>query len=196
MDGDGEFPCIEQLVDQYLGALYRYGYRLCGSSTDAEDLVQETFLIAHKKLHQLRDGRAALAWLMRILRHSWVQAGKRAMRIESVPVDEIAAASDEPIRDVADVDPARLHAVLAQLPDEFREPLILFYFDELRYRDIAEVLGCPIGTVMSRLARAKAYLRLCLSPDRAAVVRRMNSQPTEMGSGLDFAAGVPPTEIG
>jgi RNA polymerase sigma-70 factor (ECF subfamily) len=159
MDGSGPVPQIEQLVENYLDHLYRFAYRLSGSATDAEDLVQETFLIAHRKLHQLRDNQMALAWLMRILRRRWLRQGKRPTTVDPATLEAIAVAADSAPMSVEDVDPARLQSVLAELPEDFREPLILFYFRQLRYRDIAQILDCPIGTVMSRLARAKAYLR-------------------------------------
>jgi RNA polymerase sigma-70 factor (ECF subfamily) len=66
--------------------------------------------------------------------------------------------------DVPEVDPERLQQALNELPEGFRTPVILFYFEDMSYRDIAEQMDLPIGTVMSRLARAKTHLRDCLTP--------------------------------
>ena len=168
MSDDEAIPTIEQLVDRYTNVLYRYAHRLTGSSVDAEDLVQETFLIAHRKLGQLRSGRAALGWLIQVLRRCRFRQRDRLPIVASVSVEEILDASNQPVGVLDEVEPDRLMALIEQMPDEFREPLLLFYFEELRYREIAEALDCPIGTVMSRLARAKAYLRSRLVPERLA----------------------------
>lgn len=165
---DGGKPDVARLVDLYLGTLYGYAFRLCGSDADAEDLVQETFLIAQQKLGQLRDRRAELAWLMKILQRCWWRQCRRLPVDNRIPVEEILDATSAAESSSADfeVDVEQLMAVLNAMPAEYREPLILFYFRELRYREIADVLGCPIGTVMSRLARGKAYLRSRLVPEQ------------------------------
>jgi RNA polymerase sigma-70 factor (ECF subfamily) len=169
MDHDGTVPDIRVLVDRHLDVLYRFACRLTGHTSDAEDLVQETFLIAHQKLHQLHNSGNALPWLFKVLRSCWSKRCQQRSRevpiAETVPVEEISSASVDPI-DLPDaMDSARLLAVLDEMPDEFREPLLLFYFQEFRYREIAEIVDCPIGTVMSRLARGKAYLRNRLAPE-------------------------------
>lgn len=167
MDSRTNIPKVEQLVEQYVEVLYRFAYRLTGSAADAEDLVQETFLIAHQKLHQLRDGTRALPWLLRIVRSCRSRQFHTPTFGERIPLEEIADARTDPRADAGildEVDPERLLAILNQMPEEFREPLLLFYFEDLRYREIAEVLDCPIGTVMSRLARGKEYLRSKLVP--------------------------------
>lgn len=166
MRGDRTCLSVEMLVEEHLVALYRLAYRLTGSSSDAQDLVQDTFLVAVERLGQLRDPQSALAWLMKIMRRAWSRQRRARPAIEPVAVEEIA---EEPrAASVLDeVDPVRLTEVLDSLPDEYREPLLLFYFGELRYREIADVLDCPLGTVMSRIARAKAFLRARLSPERA-----------------------------
>lgn len=168
MECDGAVPQLDQLVDRHLSALYRFAYRLSGNRADAEDLVQETFLIARQKLHQLRDPGQALSWLFRVLRSCWSKQCRRRAAHPTVPVEEIAEESRDDYGALEEFDTERLLAVLDQMPDEYREPLLLFYFEEFRYREIAEALDCPIGTVMSRLARAKSYLRSKLSVERIA----------------------------
>lgn len=152
---------VEQFAREHLVTLYRIAVRLTGSASDAEDLVQQVFVVAHSKLHQLRDPARALAWLVRILRRERIRlgqqkqiAGREVVSLDSVP--EPFAPDDETDDPF---EPERVLRELARMPEEFREPLVLFYFEELKYRDIAEALECPIGTVMSRLARGKIELR-------------------------------------
>lgn len=158
---------IRRLVDLYLDSVYRFAFRLSGSAADADDLVQETFLIAQQNLHQLREPRAALPWLFRILRSCRARNGRRALPSLTVPVEEIVDASDSG-EEIDELDSERLVTVLGSMPDEYREPLLLFYFEELSYREIAQALECPMGTVMSRISRGKAYLRSRLVPTACA----------------------------
>jgi RNA polymerase sigma-70 factor (ECF subfamily) len=161
---------VQQLVEEHYGALYRYAFRLCGSSADADDLTQDAFLQAQAKLHQLRDWERAKAWLFSILRNAYlhrIRASKQQNCVSLEGVGEIPDRSPEP---VPPVDPDKLQESLNELPEAFRTPIILYYFDSFTYRDIAEQMDLPLGTVMSRLARAKAYLRARLLPALAEVV--------------------------
>lgn len=172
-DAEGPVPMTaRELVELYLDSLYRYACRLTGSDLDAEDLVQETFLIASEKIDQLREADRAFAWLVKILRGCRSRQYRRKLPTCSVSVEELQATEPGRPAEIDDVDPEQVLAVLESLPDEYREPLLLFYFEELRYRDIADVLGLPLGTVMSRLARAKAYLRERLVPAGVRVDER------------------------
>lgn len=160
----GSVGGLHQLIDEHYQGLYRYAYRLSGSSADAEDLTQEAFRKAIHKLPQLRDPDRAKAWLFRILRNAYLHRVRDAKRHRAVPLDAVGdlpmPAADEP----PDIDPARLQEALNDLDETFRTPLILFYFEDFSYRDIAEQMDLPIGTVMSRLARGKVYLRSRLAP--------------------------------
>lgn len=161
---------VRELIDAHYESLYRYAYRLSGSAADAEDLTQETFAKAISRLPQLRDRERAKAWLFRILRNAYLHKARDDRRGRLVSLDAadvFAPAADE--ADTPDVDPAKLQAALNELDETFRTPLILFYFEEFSYRDIADQMDLPIGTVMSRLARAKAYLRAKLAPAEPAV---------------------------
>ena len=91
-----------------------------------------------------------------MLRNLWVRARKRPAPTLS---PEAIAAAAAPTATPEPFDRDRLLALLDRMPDDFREPLLLFYFEDFKYREIADILGVPIGTVMSRLARGKAYLR-------------------------------------
>jgi RNA polymerase sigma-70 factor (ECF subfamily) len=137
---------------------------------DAEDLTQETFCTAQARLAQLREPASARAWLCTILRHHYLKSLRAgpALLAESLDsVVDLAAAGEDEFPD--DVDPEALQQALRELPEAFRSAIILFYFEEFSYRDIAEQLGVPLGTVMSRLARGKAHLRARLRSGCVAV---------------------------
>jgi RNA polymerase sigma-70 factor (ECF subfamily) len=158
---------VEDLARDHLEMLYRYAYRLTHSSADAEDLVHETFVVAAEKIDQVRSRESARAWLIQILRSRLSRHRRRQLPRSSVGVEEIQAA--EPAESALGIFEESFSAeqamkLLREMPAEFRDPLLLFYFEEMRYREIAEALGIPLGTVMSRIARGKAYLRDKLAP--------------------------------
>jgi RNA polymerase sigma-70 factor, ECF subfamily len=150
---------VAQLVAEHHQAIYRYAYRLTGSVTDAEDLSQEVFLVARRKLGQLREEIKARKWLFAILRNSFL---KDRMRRRPVPATNLNLNLDDipaEVPKLEDIDRERLQEALDQLPEPFRIVLLMFYFEECSYLEIAQELELPIGTVMSRLARAKGCLR-------------------------------------
>jgi RNA polymerase sigma-70 factor (ECF subfamily) len=172
----GVGPWLAQLVAEYHAAVYRYAYRLSGSAADAEDLTQQTFLIAQQKLDQVREADRAGHWLLVVVRNAFLKSCRRRVPMpvggleidiysvpdrthDTNPADSAASVLDE-------IDVERLQAAIDELPDEFRLPLLMFYFEDASYRDIAEQLDIPPGTVMSRLSRAKSHLRRrLLQPD-------------------------------
>ncbi len=150
---------VQRLVDDNYSALYRYAYRLSGSAADADDLTQDAFCKAQLNLAQLRDLNRARPWLFSILRNAYlhrVRANRQARCVSLDAAGDLAEPLPEPL---PDVDPEQLQAALNELPEVYRTPLILFYFNDFSYREIAEQMELPIGTVMSRLARAKVWLR-------------------------------------
>ena len=153
----------------YRPALLSAAYRLTRNPTDAEDLVQETYLKAHKSCdsfqgHQLR------AWLNRILANTFVNAYHARRRRPEVlgladheswqPVDAGLVPAEVVLASTPDQD---LTAALAALPPEFRRVLLLADVDGYSYREIAAIVEIPIGTVMSRLSRARRNLRTALA---------------------------------
>jgi RNA polymerase sigma-70 factor (ECF subfamily) len=158
-------PTVRELIDLHYQPLFRYAFRLSGSSADAEDLTQETFGKVVSRLTQLRDTERAKPWLFRILRNEYLRRIRDDKRHKLVPLDSIGDLSTQTVVETSDIDPAALQAALNELDETFRTPLILFYFEDFSYRDIAEQMDLPIGTVMSRLARAKTYLRTKLGPN-------------------------------
>ena len=153
---------LHELIDAHYQGLYRYAYRLSGSAADAEDLTQEAFGKALARLSQLREPERAKAWLFRILRNGYLRRVRDRKRHRVIPLDAVGDLPERPAAELPDIDPARLQVALNDLDEAFRTPIILYYFEEFSYRDIAEQMELPIGTVMSRLARAKVYLRTAL----------------------------------
>lgn len=150
---------IESLVHAHHAAVYRYAYRLTGTAHDADDFTQQTYLLAQRSLGQLRSAEQGRSWLFAILRNAWLKSLKRrapqpACDLELDP-NEIA----ERWPTASEIDHERLQQALDELSPEFRVVLLMFFFEDLSYREIAEKLNVPPGTVMSRLARAKQHLR-------------------------------------
>ncbi|HEV3343807.1 MAG TPA: sigma-70 family RNA polymerase sigma factor [Pirellulales bacterium] len=161
---------IGQLVADHHTAVYRYAFRLSGTACDAEDLTQQTFLAAHVHLAQLRQPENARAWLFTILRHSYTKMRSKRLAVPATQFDINLDAFPEDVPEDLPIDQERLQQAINDLPDEFKLVLLLFYFEECSYREIAERLSLPVGTVMSRLARAKARLRTKLfEPEEAPV---------------------------
>ena len=150
---------IQQLVEDHYQVLYRFAFRLSGSASEAEDLTQETFCKAQKSLAQLRDGSRSKAWLFSILRNAYLHKLRSAKRHQTLTPDALAELPERLPDPLPEIEPGQLQDALNELPEDFRMPLLLFYFEDFSYRDIAEQLQVPLGTVMSRLARAKAHLR-------------------------------------
>lgn len=158
--GDQPVVDVAQLVAEHHVVLYRYAYRLTGSVADAEDLVQQTFLLAQAKLGQLRDAESARAWLFAILRNCFRQSIRQRPPVPTAQLDErVEAPAVGTWDEGVEIDQERLQAALDRLPEEFRVVLLMYYFEQISYRDIADRLELPIGTVMSRLSRAKEHLR-------------------------------------
>lgn len=155
---------VQTLIDSHYESLYRYAYRLSGRVTDADDLTQDTFSKALTQLPQLRNPERVKSWLFSILRNAYLHRIRDEKRHRYHSLESVGDIADEDIELPTDVDPKVLQTALNELDEVFRTPLILFYFDDFSYRDIAEQMDLPIGTVMSRLARAKAYLRTRLAP--------------------------------
>jgi RNA polymerase sigma-70 factor (ECF subfamily) len=149
---------IVELVERHYAELFRYAYRLSGQAADAEDLTQQAFLTAQKKLDQVRDLSHARSWLFTITRNAYLKSVRSLPAAPHVSLD-IVGEPEDPAAGEMPVDSEQLQGVLNELPEEFRTPIILFYFEEFSYKEIADQLDVPIGTVMSRLSRGKAFLR-------------------------------------
>lgn len=154
---------VEEWIDLHADFLYRLAYRFCSNSADAEDLVQEAFLKAKENEATLISGPGeGRAWLVRVMRNTWLLKLRKDRRRRdwdpawigenlSVPTEK------EETSRLADIQPH-----LDKMPWVFREPLVLHYLAEMSYREIAKQLDVPMGTVMSRIARGRSWLRMRL----------------------------------
>ena len=157
-------PSFEQIVDAHYQGLHRFALSMCRSDATAQDLVQQTFLQWARKGHTLRDAAKVKTWLFTTIYREWLSIARREKKHEQVEFEPDLHGASQPHDEGENprVDSATLQIALEQLDPNYRAPLVLFYLKELSYRDIAETLGLPIGTVMSRLSRAKDRLRSIL----------------------------------
>jgi RNA polymerase sigma-70 factor, ECF subfamily len=152
---------FERDVVPFAGQLYRAALRMTGNRTDAEDLVQETLAKAYTAFHQFRPGTNLKAWLHRILANTF-NSGYRKRRREDrqLRVGALAAVARSAEAEALDrLIEAEILRALRALPEEFRVAVYLADIEGYRYRQIAEIMGTPIGTVMSRLHRGRGRLR-------------------------------------
>ena len=158
---------------QNIDGLYSYALVLTRNRAEAEDLVQETYLRALQALGRLRPDSNLKAWLFTILRNIWFnQLRKWRTAPEMVELDSDGSgpnqaadnAKDPHATYVSNIEQEQVRAAIQRLSVEFREIILLREYEELSYQEIAKVLECPVGTVMSRLARARSRLRDLLSP--------------------------------
>jgi RNA polymerase sigma-70 factor (ECF subfamily) len=144
----------------HLDAAYNLARWLSRSPADADDIVQDAMLRAYRAFDGFR-GEDARAWLLTIVRNCWRTAGTASRKRGYTELDETLEAGDAGPEEIAiEVSRRRkLDAMIALLPEEFREVLILREIEDMSYRQIADITGAPIGTVMSRLARARSMFR-------------------------------------
>ncbi len=161
----------------HLDALYRTALRMSRSAPDAEDLVQETYIRAFRFRDQFRPGTNLKAWLFRILTNTFInEYRKRSGQPDLTALDDVEentlyrkmagraapSSSPEPEREVLDkMVSSEVTAALEELPEKFRSTVLLDV-EGFSYKEIAELLGIPIGTVMSRLHRGRKFLQLRL----------------------------------
>jgi RNA polymerase sigma-70 factor (ECF subfamily) len=157
---------------EHLDGLYGFALSLCRDRVTAEDLVQETYLRALKAPHKAEPGPGMKSWLFAILHNVWRNEVRRRRpgahvddAVEQIPSDE-----PDPL-DAVDRQQAgsRVLEAIEALPDPFREAIVLRCVEGFSYQEMAQVVGCPAGTIMSRLARARALLRRTLGPARLAL---------------------------
>ncbi len=168
-DGDNE-----QLVEKFYAPLYRFGLSLSRKESDACDLVQQTFCTWAAKGHQLRDKSKVKTWLFTTLYRDFLSKKRHDARFVETENegDFIEPMQVEP--SVVDaLDAAIVQKALHVLDERYRAPVTLFYMQQHSYREIAEILAIPIGTVMSRISRGKADLRTALSDTAALEARKI-----------------------
>jgi len=168
---------FEQTFLPHLDAAYNLARWLARNDQDAEEVVQEAYLRAFEAYESFR-GQAAKAWLLAIVRNTSFSRLRRAMTAgEAAEFDEEihsppAAASDPESLALAEANSRLLTAALGALPEEYREAFVMRELEEMSYKEIAAVTKVPIGTVMSRLARARERLRESIGSAGAKEVER------------------------
>lgn len=163
MPDDNE-TSFESLVATYYEPLYKFAWSLSKSESDAADLTQQTFLIWAEKGHTLRDPSKVKSWLFTSLYREFLRLYRRGKKVTAIDQEILETRQDtELVNSVRQLEGKEALAALDGLDSVYREPLILFYLQDLAYKEIAEVLDIPMGTVMSRLARGKAQLKSILS---------------------------------
>ena len=163
---------FEELSLPLLRSLYNLARWLTGDDHDAEDLVQETYLKAYRNFDSFQSGTNFRAWIFRILRNTFLTSRTGPGAASNVSFEthdegyEAAIENETPeTMLLKDLDSQRIQDAIEGLPVRYREALLLCDVEEMSYRQIAEILSIPIGTVMSRLARARGAVRqsLCSS---------------------------------
>ena len=165
---------FEELALPHLRALYGFAMKLTGDGVAAEDLVQETYLRALKGFSALRDHASIKSWLFQIIARLAIDRHRRVGREVPLPSpeeldrfslydliwEEDPLPYSENLHDdfMTQFPDEEVRAALLSLPEVYRVPLVLLYTEEMSYRELAEVLGCPVGTVMSRLHRGRKIL--------------------------------------
>ncbi len=173
----------EHAILENLGALYGFAMSLTRNPTDAEDLVQEACLRAIKGMTHSDIKSDPRVWLFTILRNVWINQWRRRAKgpefillgksrgddgpLQTWWSDERERPEDHFDRNVAS---GKIRLAISGLPEVFREVVVLRYFEGFSYRQIATIVGCPAGTVMSRLNRARAELRTILDEKNTSLV--------------------------
>jgi len=166
----------------YIDQLYGAALRMTHNPADAEDVVQETYARAFAAFHQFKPGTNLKAWLYRILTNTFINNYRKAQRQPSIAGEDIedwqlAKAAEHQSSGLDSAEMTALGAVpdeavaaaLQSLSPEFREVVLLADVDGLSYKEIADIMGTPVGTVMSRLSRARAALRVKLADYAASL---------------------------
>src|SRR6201998_2603456 len=169
---------FDDWVRQYQRLLFGIAYWWTASRSDAEELTQEAFFQAYRSRSSLREIEAVKGWLVGILRHCYAQMCRKGHSRIETPLDEVMEKFGETMdlrSDGADPhDSLALRQALERLDERHRQPLVLFYFQELSYREIAQALELPLGTVMSRLPRPRQLLHEILTgPAELTVVKKI-----------------------
>jgi RNA polymerase sigma-70 factor, ECF subfamily len=150
---------FNRLVSDHGAVLYRMAYRMVGHRHEAEDLVQEAFRSAWKSRELFRAGAGERAWLVSILRRRIVDFWRRpgaTILAASDSLSEHGEFDDDPLRDELSDE---MQQALGRLPEELRETLLLVVVGELTHQEAADLLEVPLGTVLSRVSRARKRLR-------------------------------------
>jgi RNA polymerase sigma-70 factor (ECF subfamily) len=164
-DTQSDSGSFEELATPLIGRLYNFAHWLTQDANEAEDLVQEAFMKGLKGFGSFRQGTNFRAWMYKILRNTFLSS-RSGLRAATVSLDDNEAGVAEPVASgtpesilLAGVDYERIQSALEGLSVPFREVILLCDMEEMSYQEIAEALAIPVGTVMSRLSRARRAMR-------------------------------------
>jgi RNA polymerase sigma-70 factor (ECF subfamily) len=162
-------PSFSECVLGCHASLYRYARSLCGEPWDAEELLQETYrrALGAKRKPAVADADEIRPWIFTIMRHVWQNERRRTARSRETLFEDVATvASDENAEQAMSrkLLVSEVRAAVDSLPAMWREIIVMRDIEDLSYAEIAAILGCPVGTVMSRLARGREALRQLLVP--------------------------------
>ena len=159
-------PEFEEVVELHYRALYQFALGLTGSEADAWDLTQHTFYTWSTKGDQLRDPSKVKSWLFTTLYRAFLQDRRKEVRLPHYELSQIASELPTvlPPKD-SQLDSEKVLEALDNMEEAFRAPLTLFYLDDCPYKQIASILGVPIGTVKSRISRGIAQLQRLLGSE-------------------------------
>jgi len=187
---------FEELAMPLFDSLYNFARWLAHDSNDAEDLVQETYLKALRSFALFQPGTNFRAWIFRILRNNFLSSCSKLERRMTVAMDseedgpELAADTKTPETILMNRFNSQLmQRAIDDLPVHYRETLLLCEVEEMSYQEIGEILSIPIGTVMSRLARARKAVRESVLSDPSVPLSRGLSHPVENALGGGIAYG-------
>jgi RNA polymerase sigma-70 factor (ECF subfamily) len=180
-DRAGDFGSFEELAMPHFAKLYNFAHWLTQERAAAEDLVQETYMKALRGFPSFQQGTNFRAWMYKILRNTFLttQTGLKAWASVSLdsdsddggtPAEPVASETPESVL-MARVQHDTIQNALEKLPVKFREIVLLCDLEEMSYQEIGETLGIPIGTVMSRLSRARKAMRALLTSQLQGVSR-------------------------
>jgi RNA polymerase sigma-70 factor (ECF subfamily) len=174
---------FETIVGEHYEPLFRFALSLTLSESDARDLTQQTFYVWATKGHQLRDVAKIKTWLFTTLYRAFLEARRRQARFPHYELEEVAEQLPSLCPDLADhVDSSEVLSALARVDEVYQAAVALFYLEDCSYKDIAAILGVPIGTVKSRIVRGIGQLRKILlsdgrAPERGYHERDLSSTP-------------------
>jgi RNA polymerase sigma factor (sigma-70 family) len=155
---------FEELVNLYYQPLYRFALSLTRTEADAGDLTQQTFYIYETKGHQLRDRAKVKAWLFTTMHREYLNSQRRYIRFPHVELEEAESELPAvPAEAFGQLDKDSVLEALARVDEPHQAALGLFYLEDYSYKEMADILGVPIGTIKSRLARGIAQLKLILA---------------------------------
>jgi RNA polymerase sigma factor (sigma-70 family) len=156
---------FENLVAEYYRPLYQFAFSLTQAEAEACDLTQQTFYVWATKGHQLRDETKVKSWLFTTLHREFLETRRRQTRFPHFELSKVDAELPclSPAR-VNQLDSPQVLRSLAQVDQVYQAPVALFYLEEYSYKEIAEILEVPMGTVKSRIARGIAQLQKLLAP--------------------------------